>query len=35
VEQTLASGAYTADIAPRGGSYVSTGEFAQQVIGYI
>ncbi len=32
VEQTLASGARTADIAPRGGSYVSTDEFAQTVL---
>ena len=35
VEQTLASGAYTADIAPRGGSYVSTDEFAQSVMSFI
>jgi 3-isopropylmalate dehydrogenase len=35
VEQTLASGAYTADIAPRGGSYVSTNEFAQSVLNAI
>lgn len=35
VEQTLAAGAYTADIAPRGGSFVSTSEFAQTVMGYL
>ncbi len=32
VEQTLASGARTADIAPRGGAYISTTEFAQSVL---
>jgi 3-isopropylmalate dehydrogenase len=31
VEAALASGARTADIAPRGGSYISTDEFAQTV----
>ncbi len=31
VDAALASGARTADIAPRGGSYVSTGEFAGAV----
>ena len=32
IDATLDSGARTADIAPRGGSYVSTNEFAQSVI---
>ncbi|RMG86923.1 MAG: 3-isopropylmalate dehydrogenase [Chloroflexi bacterium] len=32
VEQVLDDGARTADIAPRGGDYVSTGEFGQAVI---
>jgi len=32
VESALASGARTADIAPRGGSYVSAEEFAQEII---
>ncbi|NWG17446.1 MAG: 3-isopropylmalate dehydrogenase [Chloroflexi bacterium] len=32
LEQTLAAGARTADIAPRGGSFVSTGEFAGDVL---
>ena len=35
VEQTLGSGAYTADIAPRGGNFVSTTEFAQTVMTHI
>lgn len=35
VEATLEAGAYTADIAPRGGSYVSTGEFTQTVMSYL
>jgi 3-isopropylmalate dehydrogenase len=35
VEAALASGARTADIAPRGGSYISTNEFAQTVLGQI
>jgi 3-isopropylmalate dehydrogenase len=35
VEKALGSGAYTADIAPRGGSSVSTGEFGQTVMGYL
>lgn len=33
VEATLASGARTADIAPRGGDYISTEEFTQSVLG--
>jgi 3-isopropylmalate dehydrogenase len=33
VEHTVAAGARTADIAPRGGSYISTEEFAQTVYG--
>jgi len=33
VEKTLDSGARTADIAPRGGSWVSTSEFAQTILG--
>ncbi|MBZ0276368.1 MAG: 3-isopropylmalate dehydrogenase [Anaerolineae bacterium] len=32
VEKTLADGARTADIAPRGGSYISTEEFTQSVL---
>ena len=35
VDAVLASGALTADIAPRGGSYVSTTDFAQAVVGEI
>ncbi len=35
VDQTLASGARTADIVARGGSYVSTTEFAQTILSYI
>jgi 3-isopropylmalate dehydrogenase len=35
VEDTLASGARTADIAPRGGSWVKTVEFAQEILGRI
>ncbi|MBZ0298609.1 MAG: 3-isopropylmalate dehydrogenase [Anaerolineae bacterium] len=35
VEQTLAEGARTADIAPRGGPYVSTDEFAATVLAHI
>lgn len=33
VEAALASGARTADIAPRGGSYTSTTEFTQTILG--
>lgn len=33
VETTLASGGRTADIAPRGGDFISTEEFTQSVIG--
>ncbi len=35
VEKTLDSGARTADIAPRGGSYISTDEYAEQVLAAI
>ncbi len=35
VEQTLASGARTADIVPRGSSYVSTTEFARTILSNI
>lgn len=35
VENTLAQGAFTADIAPRGGSFISTGEFAQTVMSHL
>jgi 3-isopropylmalate dehydrogenase len=37
VEQTLADGARTADIAPRGGGngYISTSEFAQTVLAHL
>ncbi len=35
VEQALGAEAYTADIAPRGGSSVSTTEFGQTVINYL
>lgn len=35
VETALASGARTADIAPRGGSYISTTEFTQTVLANI
>jgi 3-isopropylmalate dehydrogenase len=35
VEDVLASGARTADIAPRGGSWVKTIEFAQEILGRI
>ncbi|HEX2908411.1 MAG TPA: isocitrate/isopropylmalate family dehydrogenase, partial [Phototrophicaceae bacterium] len=33
VEKTLANGARTADIAPRGGSYISTNEYAETILG--
>ncbi|MBI5669713.1 MAG: 3-isopropylmalate dehydrogenase [Chloroflexi bacterium] len=33
VEQTLAAGARTADIAPKGGAWISTNEFAETVLG--
>lgn len=32
VEGTLSAGARTADIAPRGGSYTSTGDFAGEIL---
>jgi 3-isopropylmalate dehydrogenase len=32
VEKVLADGARTADIAPRGGSYISTNEYAEAVL---
>jgi isocitrate dehydrogenase len=35
VDDALASGARTADIAPRGGSWVKTVEFAQEILGRI
>jgi 3-isopropylmalate dehydrogenase len=35
VEKTLAAGARTADIAPRGGSFISTNEYADQVLSAI
>jgi 3-isopropylmalate dehydrogenase len=35
VEAALADGARTADIAPRGGSYISTTEFAETIIGQL
>lgn len=35
VEATLASGARTADIAPRGGEWISTTEFVQTVISHL
>lgn len=35
VEQTLADGARTADIAPKSGSYISTDEFADTVLSHI
>lgn len=35
VEQALGAGACTADIAPRGGSFISTSEFGQAVMGQL
>lgn len=35
LEQTLAAGARTADISPRGGSFISTDEFAEEVLAHL